>query len=100
MLAIGIALRAVLPGRVHTITMPHADIEVAHRLRVEHDAVLDVVEQIHTVADDLAADSGDRGAVRELLVPITARALGVEPTAGGKRLQPGPPGLPLNPARA
>ncbi len=102
-LAIGIALRAVLPGRVHTITMPQADIEVAHRLRVEHDAVLDVVELIRTVAAGLTVDTCDLRAVRELLeqlearlvpheraeqellVPIMARALGVEATAALSR---------------
>ncbi|NTV40126.1 MAG: heavy metal translocating P-type ATPase, partial [Demequinaceae bacterium] len=53
-LAIGIALLAVLPGRVHTIAMPLADIETARALKVEHDAVLAVVEQIRAVADELS----------------------------------------------
>src|SRR5450756_1304820 len=46
-LAIGIAMRAVLPGKVHTIAMPAADIAVALRLRAEHDAVLPLLSLIH-----------------------------------------------------
>jgi heavy metal translocating P-type ATPase len=102
-LAIGIALRALLPGRVHTISMHEADIAAAHRLRVEHDAVLDVVEQIRVVADALTGDSAGVDGVsqllerleaqlvpheradEELLVPIMARALGVEATAALSR---------------
>jgi iron-sulfur cluster repair protein YtfE (RIC family) len=58
-LAIGIALRAVLPGKVHTIAMPTADIAIAHGLKVEHDAVLAVVEQIRAVADTLSTQNCD-----------------------------------------
>lgn len=94
LLAIGIALRAVLPGPVHTIAMPARDIEVVRRLRAEHDAVLDVVEQCRTVADSLSETSPALEPVRDLLtrledellphesaeeallVPIVARALG------------------------
>jgi len=49
--AIGLALRAVLPGEVHTIAMAPADIATALRLRAEHDAVLPLIEQIRSVAD-------------------------------------------------
>jgi heavy metal translocating P-type ATPase len=93
-LAIGIALRAVLPGKVHTIEMPSADIAVAHELKAEHDAMLAVVEQIRAVADALSTQSCDlvpahtllvrlqgellphERADEALLVPLVARALG------------------------
>jgi len=93
-LAIGIALRAVLPGRVHTITMPSSDIAVAHELKIEHDAVLAVVEQIRSVADGLSTQDSDLApahtlfdrlerellpherADEALLVPLVDRALG------------------------
>ena len=93
-LAIGIALRAVLPGAVHTIAMPPADVATALRLRAEHDAVLPVVEQIRSVADGLSTRDCDLDPVRTLLdrlegellpheradeallVPLVARALG------------------------
>jgi soluble P-type ATPase len=38
-LAIGIALRAVLPARTHTVAMAQADIATAHRLHAQHLAV-------------------------------------------------------------
>jgi len=93
-LAIGIALLAVLPGKVHTIVMPAEDIATAIRLRAEHDAVLPLIEQIRTVADELSTDDADLAPVRlllgrlegellpheradeELLVPLVDRALG------------------------
>lgn len=93
-LAIAIALRAVLPGRSHTIPMAPDDVATAARLRSEHDAVLAVVEQIRGVADGLTTHDPDLGPARallvrletelvpheradeELLVPIVARALG------------------------
>lgn len=93
-LAIGIAMRAVLPGKVHTIAMPAADIALAMRLRAEHDAVLPVIEQMRSVADALLTRDCDLGPVRilldrldgellpheradeELLVPLVDRALG------------------------
>ena len=94
MLAIGIALRAVLPGAVHTIAMPAEDIATAVRLRAEHDAVLPLIEQIRSVADALSTHDCDLDPVRallgrlegellpheradeELLVPLVDRALG------------------------
>ena len=93
-LAIGIALRAVLPGKVHTIAMPPEDVATAVKLRAEHDAVLPVIEQIRSVADALSTHDGDLDPVRallgrlegellpheradeELLVPLVDRALG------------------------
>ena len=53
-LAIGIALRAVIPGEVHTIAMAPADVATALRLRTEHDAVLPLIEKIRSVADGLS----------------------------------------------
>ena len=93
-LAIGIAMRAVLPGKVHTIAMPATDIAVALRLRAEHDAVLPLIEKIRSVADDLSTLDCDltpshtlldrlesellphERADEELLVPLVGRALG------------------------
>lgn len=93
-MAIGIALRAVLPGKVHSIVMPPADIATALKLRAEHDAVLPVIEQIRSVADALSTRDCDLAPVRtlldrlegellpheradeELLVPLVGRALG------------------------
>jgi len=93
-LAIGIALRAVLPGRVHTIAMAPEDIELALALRLRHDAVLPEVEQIRAVADGLSSDGADLAPAHQLLnrlettlmpherederllVPLVSRALG------------------------
>jgi heavy metal translocating P-type ATPase len=80
-LAIGIALRGVLPGK-------------ALRLRSEHDAVLPLIEKIRSSADALSTRSSDLAPVRalldrlegellpheradeEILVPLVDRALG------------------------
>ncbi|WP_295693756.1 heavy metal translocating P-type ATPase [Lapillicoccus sp.] len=93
-LAIGIALRAVLPGKVHTIAMPPADIATALLLRAQHDAVLPLIEQIRSVADALSTQSSDLAPLQllldrlesellpheradeALLVPLVDRALG------------------------
>jgi len=93
-LAIGIALRGVLPGAVHTIAMAPADVATALRLRGEHDAVLPLIEQIRSSADRLSTRNADLGPVHsllerlegellpheradeELLVPLMGRALG------------------------
>src|SRR5680860_816066 len=93
-LAIGIALRAVLPGEVHTIAMAPADVATALRLRAEHDAVLPLIEKIRSVADGLSKRESDlvpvhalldrlerellphERADEELLVPLVDRALG------------------------
>ncbi|HEX6917769.1 MAG TPA: heavy metal translocating P-type ATPase, partial [Phycicoccus sp.] len=96
-LAIAIALRAVLPGRLHTVRMTAADVALARRLRAEHDAVLPDVEQIRAVADALSDDRPEftdltaarelvgllettlvphERAEEELLVPLVGRTLG------------------------
>jgi len=93
-MAIGIALRAVLAGTVHTIAMAPADVATAQRLRAEHDAVLPLIEQIRSAADGLSTRDHDLAPVRtlldrlegelipheradqELLVPLVVRALG------------------------
>ena len=72
-LAIGIALRAVLPGKVHTIAMPAEDIATAVRLRAEHDAVQPVIEQIRSVADALSTHHGDLDPVHALLGRLEGR---------------------------
>ncbi len=98
-LAIGIALRAVLPAPTHTVAMAPADIATAHRLHAQHLAVRPVVEQVRAVADALTTDGCDLGPARTLLdrlerdllpheraeeallVPIVAKALGgADPT--------------------
>ena len=66
-LAIGIALRAVLPGRLHTRAVPGQVAEVAERLRAEHDAVLPIVERFRAVADDIETERFDPAPVRALL---------------------------------
>ena len=93
-MAIGIALLAVLPGKAHTIAMPTADIAIAQGLKAEHDAVLAIVEQIRTVADTLSTENCDLGPSHALfdrlagellpheradearLLPLVNRALG------------------------
>lgn len=93
-LAIGIALRAVIPGKSHTINMAPSDIATAQKLRSQHDATGVVVEQIRAVADILTTRDPDLRPARallhrletellpheradeELLVPLVARALG------------------------
>src|SRR6478609_4796950 len=81
-LVIGIALRAVLPGAVHTIAMPAADIATAVRLRAEHDATLPLIEQIRSVADELFSHDCDLEPVRLLLGRLEGeRALRRAPAA-------------------
>ena len=93
-LAIGIALRGVLPGTVHSIAMAPADVATALRLRAEHDAVLPLIEKIRSSADGLSTESSDLTPVRglldrlegelipheradeQLLIPLVDRALG------------------------
>ena len=103
-LAIGIALRAVLPGAIHTIAMAPADVATALQLRAEHDAVLPAIEQIRSVADGLSTHDCDLAPARglldwlerellpheradeALLVPLVARALeGTDATAALSR---------------
>jgi Cation transport ATPase len=93
-LAISLALRAVLPGAVHTIAMAPADVATALRLRAEHDAVLPLIEKIRSTADALSTHDVNLSPVltllnrlegellpheradEELLVPLVSRALG------------------------
>ena len=102
-LAIGIALRAVLPPRSRA-AMPQADIALVQRLHLEHRAVRPVMEQVRVVADELG--TGDLGlapaialqqqlqtvtlpherAEQQLLYPAVARALGgADPTGALSR---------------
>lgn len=74
-LAIGIALTAVLPGRTHTVTMPVADLTAAQQLQAEHDAVLPVVAQIRAVADGLSTSGPDLAPARGLLDQLEQRLL-------------------------
>jgi heavy metal translocating P-type ATPase len=103
-LAIGIALRAVLPPRSRAAAMPQADIALVQRLHLEHRAVRPVMEQVRVVADALG--TGDLGLApaialqqqlqtvtlphereeQELLYPAVARALGgADPTGALSR---------------
>ncbi len=93
-LAIGIALRAVMPGRERTRALGAEERAVLERLRVEHDGLGPLVERVATVADALSVQAPDLAPVRDLahaletellpheradeqrLVPIVARALG------------------------
>lgn len=103
-LAIGLALRAVLPGAVHTIAMPPGDVATAQQLRAEHDSVLPLIEKIRSTADALSTHEVMLSPVRslldrlegellpheradeELLVPLVGRALGgTEATAALSR---------------
>jgi hypothetical protein len=102
-LAILIALRAVLPGKVHTIAMPPEDVATVLRIREQHDALLPIVEQIRGVADALSTQNADvtpafdifehlerelpphERADEELLIPIVNRALSNDATAALSR---------------
>jgi heavy metal translocating P-type ATPase len=74
-LAIGLALRAVLPGAVHSIRMSGADVATARGLRAEHDAVLPTIERIRSVADALSSPGCDLGPARNLLVRLETELL-------------------------
>lgn len=102
-LAIGIALRALLPSRLHTVPMSEEDIATARRLRSGHDGAIAAVEQIRTVADDLRTRDCRLEPVHELLarlegelipheradedelMPLVDRALGGAATATMRR---------------
>lgn len=93
-LAIALALRAVLPGRMSAVPMLASDVAIAQDLRAQHDAVLPTIEQIRSVADELSSERLDLApavallarledevlpherAEEALLVPLVARALG------------------------
>jgi soluble P-type ATPase len=103
-MAIGIALRGVLPSKVHTVAMAPADVATALQLRAEHDAVLPLIEKIRSSADGLSTQGCDLVPVRalldrlegellpheradeDLLVPLVDRVLGgTEATAAMSR---------------
>lgn len=93
LLAIAIALRAVLPTRLHTIDLPDEDRRTLALLRTEHDSLAPLVERVAAVADQLSTQEPTLVEVRdllealerdllpheradeELLVPLVARAL-------------------------
>ena len=94
-LAIGIALRAVLPGKLRPVPLSDRDLATAARLQVEHERLLPLVDDIRTVADGLSERSGiararalaerlqrdllpHEQADQQLLVPIVDRARGGE----------------------
>ena len=74
-LAIAVALRAVLPGKQHSIDMPPADAELTIRLRSEHTAVRAVVEQIRVVADGLDSTPHSLRQLRALLTSLESELL-------------------------
>ncbi|NUS41220.1 MAG: heavy metal translocating P-type ATPase, partial [Terrabacter sp.] len=102
-LAIGIALRALVRGRLHTVPMSADDIATAARLREGHEVAIAAVEQIRAVADALHSQDCrlepvhaliDRLALElvpheradeEELMPLVARALGTPATATMRR---------------
>jgi heavy metal translocating P-type ATPase len=93
-LAIALALRAVLPGRMHSVTLPPADVALGRQLRMQHASTAGAVEEVCAIADGLSTQDHDLAPVRrllerlhaellpheradeELLVPLVARALG------------------------
>lgn len=94
LLAIGLALRTLLPVRLHTLPLSPQESVVARELQVDHEAALVVMEQIRATADALDSRAPDLAGSRELLrqlenvvlpherddekrlVPLVARALG------------------------
>ncbi len=93
-MAIGVALRAVLPGRLHSVALAAQDRETLAGLREEHDALGPLVERVGQVADALTTHDPDLAEARALmtaldddllpheredervLLPLVARALG------------------------
>jgi len=74
-LAIGIALRGVLPGKVHTVSMAPADVAIALRLRAQHDSVLPLIEQIRSTADRLSTQVRDLAEAQALLARLEGELL-------------------------
>ncbi len=93
-LAIAIALRAVRPGREHTVVLSHDDADLATRIHADHDRIRGIVEEVRAVADGLDSASADLHDVAALhttlvtdlleherseeadLLPMMARVLG------------------------
>jgi heavy metal translocating P-type ATPase len=73
--AIGIALTALLPARIHTVVMAPADVATARRLYAQHCAVRPVVERVRTVADGLTTVHSGIGPVSELLERLDTQLL-------------------------
>ncbi|MGO4361832.1 heavy metal translocating P-type ATPase [Terrabacter sp. RAF57] len=102
-LAIGIALRALLPTPLHSVPMSAEDVATARRLREGHDVAIAAVEQVRAVADGLHTHACDLAPVRALLdrleaellpherddeaelMPLVARALGGSATTTMRR---------------
>ncbi|WNM24994.1 heavy metal translocating P-type ATPase [Demequina capsici] len=96
LLAIAIALRAVLPGRLHSVALSEEDRATLASLHEEHESVAPLVERLATVADALDAHEPDLAdavalvdalendllpherADEERLVPLVARARGTD----------------------
>jgi len=101
--AMAIALTALLPTRTYSVTLPQADLATARELYAQHAAIRPLVEEVRTVADDLAAAQPDLELARRLvnrlesdllpheraeerhLLPILDRALGPDPTGALSR---------------
>ncbi len=93
LLAIAIALRALLPGRLHRPQITEEDRRTLEELRVEHDGLAPLVDRVATVADGLSTQRPDltdavallhaletellphERADEARLVPLVARAL-------------------------
>ncbi|EWT05261.1 ATPase P, partial [Intrasporangium chromatireducens Q5-1] len=75
LIAIGIALRAILPSQLHTVTLSPEDVELSRRLRDEHDDTRAVVEQIRQTADALSSQRPDMAPTRQLLVRLDEELL-------------------------
>lgn len=92
--AILLALRAVRPGRRHTVTLSSSDVTAGRELLAQHQASLSLVEEIRDVADRLSSRESNLAPVRRLLdalrsdllvherddqdrlIPLVAHALG------------------------
>lgn len=74
-LAIAMALTVLLPGRVHTVTLPPEDLAVVRRLYAEHASLAPLVEEIREVADRLDIESGGPDSVGGLLDRLESELL-------------------------
>ena len=77
-LAIVLGLRAVLPGRTHTVALSPADVELGRELHAQHEAALPVVEEIRVVADRIDSREPDLEPARRLLVRLRTELLAHE----------------------
>ncbi len=75
LLAIAIALRAMVPSKLHTIRLSPEDEALGRRLRDDHDGTLAVVEEIRQTADALSTQQPDLAPARDLLVRLDADLL-------------------------